>query len=263
MGEDLRDRDRHAARMRDLPRLAVHAQLHGQVARVADLVGRDDPRPERTEGIDRLAEREHARTHLPTLDVPRGDVVEDHVPGDVALGVFGGEPLPVLADDDGELELVVELLGQVLWVDHRVVLADQRVDVLEEDDPGGDFVRPADLLRLLLVLAEVAGRVKELLGDDRRPEALPFDRHRLAGVVRAAALEVCAQVGHVEHADLVALDPPGPRVFAEGHEFHFRPPPLRRSRRRRARTPVPSSRGRRCPGFRPSRCRGARSRSRS
>ena len=45
-----------------------------------------------------------------------------------------------------------------------------------------------------------------------------FERNRLACLVRAAALEVRAQVGHVEDADLVAVDPAGAAVVAEGHE---------------------------------------------
>ena len=105
-----------------------------------------------------------------------------------------------------ELELVVELLGQVLRVDDRLVGADDRVDVLEEDDPRRDLVRPVDVLRLLLVLAEVAGGVEELLRDDRRAQPRVGERRPLAGVVGAAALEVRAHVGDVEADDLLAVD---------------------------------------------------------
>ena len=97
--------------------------------------------------------------------------------------------MPGLSHHDRQLELVVELLGQVLGIDDRLVRADDRVDVLEEDDPRRDLVRPADLLRLLLVLAEVAGRVEELLRDDRRAQHRVRERDALAGLVRAAALE--------------------------------------------------------------------------
>ena len=135
--------------------------------------GRHDPRPERAERVDRLAEAEHARAHLAALDVARGDVVEDHVAADVVRGLLRREPLAGLLQDDRELELVVELLGQVLGIDDRLVGADDRVDVLEEVDPRRDAVRPVDVLRLLLVLAEVAGRVEELLRDDRRRAASP------------------------------------------------------------------------------------------
>ena len=164
VAEDLGDRDRHARGVRLLARRAVDAQLHRQVVRVGDLVRRHDPRAERAERVDRLAEREHARAHLAALDVARRDVVEDHVAADVVGRLLGREPLARPSSAiDGQLELVVELLGQVLGVDHRLVRADDRVDVLEEDDPRRDLVRPVDLLRLLLVLAEVARRVEELL----------------------------------------------------------------------------------------------------
>ena len=103
-----------------------------------------------------LQKREDARAHLAPLDVASRDVVEDHVAADVVGRLLRREPLPRLPQHDRELELVVELLGQVLRVDDGLVGADDRVDVLEEDDPGRDLVRPADLLRLLLVLAEVA-----------------------------------------------------------------------------------------------------------
>ena len=91
--EDLRDRHRHVAAVRLLPRLAVDAQLHPQVVRIADLVGRHDPGPERAERVDRLAEREHAGAHLAPLDVSRGDVVEDHVAADVVRRLLRAEPL--------------------------------------------------------------------------------------------------------------------------------------------------------------------------
>src|SRR5262249_49595608 len=77
-------------------------------------------------------------------------------------------------------------------VDHEIVGADQRVDVLEEDDPGRDLVGPADLLRLLLVLAEVAGGMEELLRDDRWTQTRALERDPLAGLLRAATLEPLA-----------------------------------------------------------------------
>ena len=204
----------------DLARLAVHAQLHREVVRVRDLVRGDDPRPERAERVDRLAEAEDAGPHLAPLDVARGDVVEDHVAADVVGRLLGREPLPGLPQDDRELELVVELLGQVLRVDDRLVRADDRVDVLEEDDPRRDLVRPADLLRLLLVLAEVAGRVEELLRDDRRAQPGLGDRDPLTGLVRPAALEVPAHRRDVEDGDLVAVEHADAPFLPEADELH-------------------------------------------
>ena len=131
--------------------------------------------------------------------------------------------MPGLADHDRQLELVVELLGQVLRVDDRVVRPDDRVDVLEEDDPGRDLVRPVDVLRLLLVLAEVAGRVEELLRHDRRAQPHVLERV-LAPVARAhrAALEVLAHRRHVEldHAVVAQL---ADEAVVEGDELHATP----------------------------------------
>ena len=231
MAEDLRDRRRHAARVRRLPRLAVHAQRHREIVRIRDLVRRDDPRAERAERVDRLAEREDAAPHLASLDVARGDVVEDDVAGDVVHRLLRAEPLAVLADDHRELELVVELLGEVLGIDDRLVRADDRVDVLEEDDPRRDLVRPVDVLRLLLVLAEVAGRVEELLRHDRRAERRVRERRPLARVVGAAALEVLAHRRHVEAHDLVAVDPADLAVVVRD-ELHRALQPARGRRRR-------------------------------
>jgi hypothetical protein len=111
---------------------------------------------------------------------------------------------------------------------------DQRVDVLEEDDPGRDLVRPVDLLRLLLVLAEVAGGVEELLRDDRRPQLAALERHALAGLGGAAALEPLAHRRHVEDDDLVALDAADPALVERhepSHRDHLLGVPVRREDR--------------------------------
>src|SRR2546423_1084738 len=208
--------------MRRLSRFAVDSELHRQVVRVGDLVGCDDPRSERAERVDRLAEREDSAPHLVALNVARGDVVEDDVSGDVVHRLLRTEPLPGLADHDSELELVVELARQLLRVDDRLIRPDDRVDVLEEDDPRRDLVGPVDALRLLLVLAEVAGRVEELLRDDGSAQARPRERDALAGIVGAAALEVLAHRRHVEPHDLLALGPPHLPVVVRD-ELHATP----------------------------------------
>src|SRR5205085_2935593 len=105
-----------------------------------------------------------------------------------------------------ELELVVERRGHVRPVDNRVVRADGPVGVLEDHDPGRDLVRPPDALRFLLVLAEVAGGVEELLRRDRRAEGRLRKRHAFAGLGRASALEVRAHAQYVERRDRVAVD---------------------------------------------------------
>ena len=77
----------------------------------------------------------------------------------------------------------------MLRIDDRLVRPDDRVDVLEEDDPRRDLVRPADLLGLLLVLAEVPCGVEELLRNDRGAQVRVLERDALARVVGASVLE--------------------------------------------------------------------------
>ena len=173
--------------------------------RIRDLVRSDDPGAQRAERVDRLAEREHPGLHLAPLDVPRRDVVEDHVAADVVHRLLRPEPLTRLADHERQLELVVELIRQVLGIDDRLVGPNDRVHILEEDDPGRDPVRPPHLLRLLLVLAEVAGRVEELLRHDRGAQADVLERELVARRARnLVALEVMAHRRHLELHDLVS-----------------------------------------------------------
>src|SRR5262245_56597857 len=67
-------------------------------------------------------------------------------------------------------------------------------------------MRPVDVLRFLLVLAEVAGRVEELLRNDRRLEPGVGQRCALAGLVGAAAREPFAHRADVEARELFAVD---------------------------------------------------------
>ena len=97
---------------------------------------------------------------------------------------------------------------------------DDCVHVLEEDDPGRDLVRPLHLLRFLLVLAEVARSVEELLGHDGSSKARAGERDTLAGLLGAAALEVLARARDIEYGDLLAVDNPDTPLVAKGDELH-------------------------------------------
>ena len=98
---------------------------------------------------------------------------------------------------------------------------------------GAICVRPVDVLRLVLVLAEVAGGVEELLRDDRRAQRRVGERRALGRVVRAAALEVLAHRRDVEAHDLVAVDAPDLAVVV-GDQLH-RADPLRDAAHRASR----------------------------
>src|SRR5262249_33833636 len=96
-----------------------------------------------------------------------------------------------------------------------------RVHVLEEDDPRRDPVRPLHLLRLLLVLAEVAGRVEELLRDDRRTQPDVLERELPAGRAGSlVALEVLTHRRHLELDDLLAAQLADPALVESDELGH-------------------------------------------
>ena len=141
-------------------------------------------------------------------------------PGDVILGLFRPEELAAAADDDSELELVIQLFGEPLGVHDGIVRPDDRVNVLEEHDPLMDRVRPVDGLELFVVVGEVARRVEELLRHDRRPQPDAGQREALAGLSDlTAALEVFAGRGAIEPNDLVILQTAHPPSIKR-NQFH-------------------------------------------
>ena len=86
---------------------------------------------------------------------------------------------------------------------------------------GSSGMRPVDARRLLVVLAEVAGRVEELLRDQRRAQAHVVERQLTAGRVDVAAeLEVAPHVRHVE-LDYPVSDDFSDALVVEGNEFHL------------------------------------------
>src|SRR5207237_8326534 len=96
--------------------------------------------------------------------------------------------------------------------------ADVRIDVWEEHDPRGELVRPADALRLLLVLTEVPRRVNELLRDDGRTQLHVFARVPVPAR-GPAALEVRPHRRDVELNDAPVAHLPDLSVV-EGHQLH-------------------------------------------
>ena len=104
--------------------------------RVADFIGGDNPRAQRAKCVNTLAETEHARLHFPALDVAGGDVVKDDITANIIARLFRSEVFATLLQHHRQLQFIVELLGQVLGVDHRVVVSDNRVHVLKKNDPG-------------------------------------------------------------------------------------------------------------------------------
>src|SRR6266849_7148157 len=172
VGDNLWNLHRHFAGVRALPHFAVDAELHFKTVSVGNFVGRDDPRAERAKRIDSFAETEDAGLHLAALDIACSDVIENYVPAKMAGGFFGGKVFAALFQDDGQLQLVVQLLGQMLGINDRLFVADDGVDVLKKYDPRHDGMREACLGRFLVMLAEITRGVEKLFGNDRR---LQFD----------------------------------------------------------------------------------------
>src|ERR1700678_3352331 len=158
--------------MRALPRLSVDAQLHGEIVRIGNLVGGDDPRAKRAEGVDTLAEAEHAGLHLAALNVAGSDVVEDYIAANAFRSLFRRKMLATFFQNYGEFQFVIQFLREVLGINYGLVVADDGVEVLEEEDPRHHGMGESGLGCFFVVLAEVASGVKELARNDR---SLEFD----------------------------------------------------------------------------------------
>lgn len=105
VGDNLVDVDVHVVGVGVLSDLVIDRQSHREVVWVVDLVGGDEPRPDRGEGVVRLALVPGAApVELPG---PLRDVVYDAVAGDVVSRCAPVEARSGAADDDAELNLVV------------------------------------------------------------------------------------------------------------------------------------------------------------
>src|SRR5207253_10144450 len=63
---------------------------------------------------------------------------------DVILCLLWAEVLAAFLQHNRQLQLVVKLLGQMLGIDYRLVVANDGVDVLEKDNPRHDRMRKSD-----------------------------------------------------------------------------------------------------------------------
>src|SRR6516164_3336105 len=82
VGDQRRDAEDHRPRVPGLPPLAIDVEPHVEILRVADFVGRHEPRADRSERVAALALVPLTRALL-QLEVSLGDVVDDAVAGDV------------------------------------------------------------------------------------------------------------------------------------------------------------------------------------
>ena len=113
-----------------LAQLAVDPQPHAKIGAV-ELVGRDDPRAHRAEGVERLAEQELL---VALLHVARGNVVEDRVAEHVVERARRRDAATALADHHHELRFVVDRLRHARRNADRRAGRDHAVGYLGKDD---------------------------------------------------------------------------------------------------------------------------------
>jgi hypothetical protein len=102
----------------------------------------------------------------------------------------------------------------------RIVGADACIDVLKEDDPRQHRVGPVDPLRLLVMLAKVAGGVEKLPRNKGRaePHVLKCDLAS-SRLDLAAQLEVTAHIRNIKF-DHSAIDNSADPALVERYKFH-------------------------------------------
>ncbi len=119
--------------------------------RVPHQLGAHQPGSHRHEAVGRFSEHKLRGLAVPELEVPRREVIPGGVAEDVTEGVGLAHLLDRLADDDLQLDLVVELGGYLRGELHLPPMSGKGVVVLvEEDRRLGDG--RARLLRVSLVV---------------------------------------------------------------------------------------------------------------
>ena len=175
---------------------------------VGDLVGGDQGRADRGEGVEGLAHHP-LLARLVELPVACRDVVADGVAGDVLHRPIAGDVPPPLADDDHQLGLVIDL-GAHLGQDDLGPRADQGRCVFAEDDRlGGDrHAALGGVVAIVQAQADDLGRV-----GDRRQQ----------GRARRVVADVAPRQGPPRRG--AAPRRPAPGVPGRSPAARGRPPP--------------------------------------
>ncbi len=148
IGDQCGDPENHPRGRAGLHPRAVQIERQIETLRVGDLIGGDQPGPQRSERIVALGLDPFARTAF--LQTPLGDVVADRVARDIVQRVGLGDALRARADHHGKLDLVVHPL-EALGRKHRIVWPrDARACLGEHDGHFGD--RHAGLLGMVPVV---------------------------------------------------------------------------------------------------------------
>lgn len=168
-----------------------------------------DPRAEGTESVEAFAAGPLVVT---PLQVAGGDVVADGVAEDVVQGVLGFDPAPGLADDDGQLGFMLDVVGLGRDED-GFAGCDDRAGRLEEEegylgDIDGMFFGMGDV---------IAPDADDLAGFAGRQQA--HGGQGIFGVVTSVVTEGVA----LDRPDEVLVDPAiarGEVFIGEAHDFH-------------------------------------------
>ena len=108
MLDDRRNVENHGRRGAVLPDLAVDLGHQRVIAGVGNLIPGHQKRADRAEGVEGLALA--PQPAAVDLEGALGDIIDQREPGDVVPGRFARDVAPAGADDEAELDLVVELV---------------------------------------------------------------------------------------------------------------------------------------------------------
>ena len=154
MREYVRELVVHGGGIAAAPARAVDAHLHLERMRVADLVERDDPRPQHVAAVEILAlGRAEPALHLGELRVARGEIVKDGEAENMLERALARDVLGRPTDHAGKLQLEVHDLG-VLRPHHVGVGAGHAeavafvIDRLAIPHVGNRSLHPCSLLPL-------------------------------------------------------------------------------------------------------------------
>jgi hypothetical protein len=129
IADDFGQVEDHRLGVAGLHPLAIDVEIHRQVLRIGDLLGRHQPRADRAEGVMALALRP-LRTALLLVEAFR-HVIGQHVTGDVREGVLLRNIARGLAHDEAQLDFPVRM-GRPLGQHHEIIGPGQAGDGLHE-----------------------------------------------------------------------------------------------------------------------------------